>query len=176
MDPYRGIDLLDIESQLTGDERQVRDTIRGFVDREAMAFVVPHFREGTFPMELVSRMGELGIFGAHIDGYGCAGLGSVAYGLIMQELERADSGFRSFASVQSSLAMTAIHLFGYSTGHNLAGRHRVTLAAGSPDLLLCLFREMAVLEIVIRQKSQHPGRRGTAAAPFPDDLGDIFKL
>jgi len=112
MDPYRGIDLLDIESQLTGDERQVRDTIRGFVDREAMAFVVPHFREGTFPMELVSRMGELGVFGAHIDGYGCAGLGSVAYGLIMQELERADSGFRSFASVQSSLAMTAIHLFG----------------------------------------------------------------
>ncbi len=112
MEPYRGIDLLDIESQLTGDERQVRDTVRSFVEAEALPAVVPHFREGTFPMGLVQRMGELGIFGAHIEGYGCAGLGPVAYGLIMQELERADSGYRSFASVQSSLAMTAIHLFG----------------------------------------------------------------
>ena len=112
MEPYRGIDLLDIESQLTGDERQVRDAVRSFVEAEALPAVVPHFREGTFPMGLVPRMGELGIFGAHIEGYGCAGLGPVAYGLIMQELERADSGYRSFASVQSSLAMTAIHLFG----------------------------------------------------------------
>ena len=112
MQPYRGIDLLDIESQLTDDERQVRDTIRAFVETEAMPAVVPHFRDGTFPLALIPRMGELGIFGAHIEGYGCAGLGSVAYGLIMQELERADSGYRSFASVQSSLAMTAIHLFG----------------------------------------------------------------
>ena len=112
MEPYRGIDLLDIESQLTADERQVRDAVRSFVEAEALPAVVPHFREGTFPMGLVPRMGELGIFGAHIEGYGCAGLGPVAYGLIMQELERADSGYRSFASVQSSLAMTAIHLFG----------------------------------------------------------------
>ena len=112
LQPYRGIDLLDIESQLTDDERQVRDTIRAFVETEAMPAVVPHFRDGTFPLALIPRMGELGIFGAHIEGYGCAGLGSVAYGLIMQELERADSGYRSFASVQSSLAMTAIHLFG----------------------------------------------------------------
>ena len=112
MEPYRGIDLLDIESQLTGDERQARDAVRSFVEAEALPAVVPHFREGTFPMGLVPRMGELGIFGAHIEGYGCAGLGPVAYGLIMQELERADSGYRSFASVQSSLAMTAIHLFG----------------------------------------------------------------
>ncbi len=112
MEPYRGIDLLDIESQFTADERQVRDAVRSFVEAEALPAVVPHFREGTFPMGLVPRMGELGIFGAHIEGYGCAGLGPVAYGLIMQELERADSGYRSFASVQSSLAMTAIHLFG----------------------------------------------------------------
>ncbi len=112
MEPYRGIDLLDIESQLTADERQVRDAVRSFVEAEALPAVVPHFREGTFPMGLIPRMGELGIFGAHIEGYGCAGLGPIAYGLIMQELERADSGYRSFASVQSSLAMTAIHLFG----------------------------------------------------------------
>ena len=112
MQPYRGIDLLDIESQLTDDERQVRDTVRDFVEAEAMPAVVPHFRAGTFPLRLIPRMGELGIFGAHLEGYGCAGLGPVAYGLIMQELERADSGYRSFASVQSSLAMTAIHQFG----------------------------------------------------------------
>lgn len=112
MDSYRGIDLLDLESQLTSDERQVRDTVRSFVEAEALPAVVPHFRAGTFPTELVPRMAELGIFGAHIDGYGCAGLGPVAYGLVMQELERADSGYRSFASVQSSLAMTAVHLFG----------------------------------------------------------------
>lgn len=112
MDEFHGIDYLNIESELTDDERQVRDTIREFVNTEAMKEIPDHFRQGIFPQHLISRMGELGIFGAHIDGYGCAGIGSVAYGLIMQELERADSGYRSFASVQSSLAMTAIYLFG----------------------------------------------------------------
>ncbi len=112
MEAYRGIDLLGLEAQLTDDERQVRDTVRAFVEREAMPLVVPHFRDGTFPMELVPGMADLGIFGAHIEGYGCAGVGPIAYGLIMQELERADSGLRSFASVQSSLAMTAVHLHG----------------------------------------------------------------
>jgi len=112
MEPYRGIDLLGLEAQLSDDERQVRDTVRDWVEREAIPAVVPHFREATFPSELIRPMAELGIFGAHIDGYGCAGVSPVAYGLIMQELERADSGFRSFASVQSSLAMTAIHDFG----------------------------------------------------------------
>ncbi len=112
MEPYRGIDLIELESQLTDDERQARDAIRAFVEAEALPVVVPHFREGTFPMHLAPRMGELGVFGAHLNGYGCAGVGPVAYGLIMQELERADSGYRSFASVQSSLAMTAIYEFG----------------------------------------------------------------
>ncbi len=112
MDEFHGIDYLNIESELTDDERQVRDTIRQFVNDEAIEAVPEHFREGIFPQHLISRMGELGIFGAHIDGYGCAGISSVGYGLIMQELERADSGYRSFASVQSSLAMTAIYLFG----------------------------------------------------------------
>ena len=112
MEPYRGVDLLNIEAQLTDEERQARDAARAFVEAEALPAVVPHFREGTFPATLIPRMGELGIFGAHLEGYGCAGVGPIAYGLIMQELERADSGFRSFASVQSSLAMTAIHSFG----------------------------------------------------------------
>ena len=111
MDEFHGIDYLNIESHLTDDERQVRDTVRQFVNSEAMSAVSENFKEGTFPKHLITRMGELGIFGAHLEGYGCAGISSVAYGLIMQELERADSGYRSFASVQSSLAMTAIYLF-----------------------------------------------------------------
>ncbi|HCH36112.1 MAG: acyl-CoA dehydrogenase [Chloroflexi bacterium] len=112
MEEFHGIDYLNIESELTDDELQVRDTVREFVNSEAIKEIPDHFRQGIFPHHLIPRMGELGIFGAHIDGYGCAGIGSVAYGLIMQELERADSGYRSFASVQSSLAMTAIYLFG----------------------------------------------------------------
>ncbi len=112
VETYRGFDLLDLESELTVEERQVRDSVRAFVEREALPLVVPHFREGAFPKQLIPGMAGLGIFGAHIEGYGCASVGPLAYGLIMQELERADSGLRSFASVQSSLAMTAIHLHG----------------------------------------------------------------
>lgn len=112
MEPFRGIDLLDIEPQLSNEERQVRDTVRDFVEREALPLVPQHFRDGTFPLELVPKMAALGIFGAHIEGYGCAGIGPIAYGLAMQELERGDSALRSFASVQSSLAMTAIWLHG----------------------------------------------------------------
>ena len=130
MAPYTGIDLLDLESQLTDDERQVRDTVREWVERDAMPQVVPAFEDARFPDALVPGMADLGIFGAHIDGYGCAGLGPVAYGLIMQELERADSGFRSFASVQSSLAMTAIHDFGSE-----AQRERYLPAMASGRLL-----------------------------------------
>ena len=109
---YQPIDLLDLDSQLTEDERQVRDTVRDFVEREALPAVSDHFREGTFPMHLVPGLADLGIFGALIEGYGCAGVGPIAYGLINRELERADSGFRSFSSVQSSLSMGAIHLHG----------------------------------------------------------------
>ena len=109
---YEPIDLLDLDSQLTGEERQVRDAIRSFVEREALPKVNEHFRAGTFPLELVPGLADLGIFGASIEGYGCAGVGPIAYGLINRELERADSGFRSFSSVQTSLAMGAIHLHG----------------------------------------------------------------
>ncbi|MBM3940970.1 MAG: acyl-CoA dehydrogenase [SAR202 cluster bacterium] len=112
MEPYRGFDLLALDGKLTDDERQVRDTVREFVEREAMPVILPHFREGTFPTELMGPLAGLGLFGAHIHGYGCAGLGARAYGLAMQELERGDSALRSFMSVQSSLAMTAIWLHG----------------------------------------------------------------
>src|SRR5581483_8640310 len=110
--PFAGLDYFALDELLTDDERLVRDTFRRFVDEELMPVVAGHFRAGTFPANLPRRLGELGALGASLEGYGCAGLGPVAYGLIMQELERCDSGFRSFASVQGSLVMYPIHAFG----------------------------------------------------------------
>ena len=110
--PYRGVDYYGMDELLTDDERLIRDTFRRFVDEELMPVAAGHFRAGTFPKWLPRRLGALGALGAHLEGYGCAGLGAVAYGVIMLELERCDSGFRSFASVQGSLAMHPIHAFG----------------------------------------------------------------
>jgi glutaryl-CoA dehydrogenase len=109
---FDGIDLLSIEDQLSEDERLVRDTVREFAEKQILPVIREHYENGTFPIELVKMMGELGIFGATIEGYGCAGINNVAYGLMMQELERGDSGFRSFVSVQSSLVMYPILTFG----------------------------------------------------------------
>lgn len=105
-------DLYRNDELLSEEERGIRDSVRTWVRRDFMPVIRMHHRQGSFPMEIVPKLAELGVFGAHIQGYGCAGLGSAAYGLIMQELERGDSGLRSFASVQSSLCMTAIHRFG----------------------------------------------------------------
>jgi glutaryl-CoA dehydrogenase len=110
--PFTGVDYYALDELLTEDERLVRDTFRRFVDDELMPIVAKHFRAGTFPRELPQRLGALGALGATLDGYGCAGLGPVAYGLILQELERCDSGFRSFASVQGSLVMWPIYTYG----------------------------------------------------------------
>jgi glutaryl-CoA dehydrogenase len=110
--PFHGVDYLSLDDELTDDERLVRDTFRRFVDEELLPVVARHFRAGTFPADLPRRLGALGALGAHLEGYGCAGLGPVAYGLIMRELERCDSGFRSFASVQGSLVMYPILRFG----------------------------------------------------------------
>ncbi|MCL5044558.1 MAG: acyl-CoA dehydrogenase family protein [Deltaproteobacteria bacterium] len=106
------LDFFGLEEFLAPEERLARDTVRAFVEREVAPVIERHFAEGTFAMELVPRMGELGLFGANLTGYGCAGMSNVAYGLMMQELEAGDSGLRSFASVQSSLAMYAIYAFG----------------------------------------------------------------
>src|SRR5262245_297485 len=106
------LDFYELDEELTDEERLVRDTVRQFVDKEVLPDIATHFREGTFPRHLVPRMAELGLLGANLDGYGCAGLGDVAYGLIMRELERGDTGVRSFASVQSSLVMFPIRSFG----------------------------------------------------------------
>ena len=112
MSRFPGVDLLEVDALLTAEERMVRDTVRAFVDDKVKPIIEECHREGRTPLELVPEMGALGLFGASISDYGLPGLGGVAYGLIMQELERGDSGLRSFASVQSSLVMYPIHAFG----------------------------------------------------------------
>ncbi len=109
---FKGIDYYDIESEMTPKARQVRDMVREFVEKEFMPHIRQHYRAGTFPVDLVPRMGELGILGAELPGYGLKDMDSIAYGLIMQELERGDSTLRSFASVQSALVMYPIFHFG----------------------------------------------------------------
>jgi glutaryl-CoA dehydrogenase len=112
MKRFDGMDFMLIDDQLAEDERLVRDTVRGFVDENVLPVITEHYENGTFPMDLIKPLGELGVFGPTLEGYGCAGLNNVAYGLMMQELERGDSGFRSFASVQSALVMYPIYTFG----------------------------------------------------------------
>src|ERR671933_538821 len=106
-------DFYNIDSQLSEDERAVRDSVRRFVDERVLPVIGQCYVEGRFPREIVPEMAELGVFGANLpEEYGCAGLNNVAYGLIMQELERGDSGVRSFASVQGALVMYPIYAFG----------------------------------------------------------------
>ncbi len=112
-------DYYQIEELLTEEERMVRDVARRFVDEEFMPRVQRCFRDNTFPMELVPRLGQLGFLGMTLPTqYGCAGLNNIAYGLVSQELERGDSGLRSFASVQSSLVMYPIYAFGSEAQKN----------------------------------------------------------
>ena len=107
------LDFYNIDSVLSEDERAVRDSVRRFVDERVIPIIGNCYVEGRFPKELIPEMAELGVFGANLpEEYGCAGLNNVAYGLIMQELERGDSGVRSFASVQGALAMYPIYAFG----------------------------------------------------------------
>ncbi len=111
-DPYKALDYLAVDELFTEEERMVRDTIRSWVSERFMPVIEEHNRNATFPKELIPELGELGVFGSSLEGYGCAGLSSVASGLICQELERGDSGLRSFVSVQGSLCMYPIHAFG----------------------------------------------------------------
>ncbi|AHG91471.1 acyl-CoA dehydrogenase domain-containing protein [Gemmatirosa kalamazoonensis] len=106
-------DLFNIDAALTEEERAVRDSVRRFVDERVLPIIGKYYVDGKFPKELIPEMGELGFFGANLpEEYGCAGLNNVSYGLIMQELERGDSGIRSFASVQGALVMYPIYAFG----------------------------------------------------------------
>jgi glutaryl-CoA dehydrogenase len=112
MEKFRGVDYYGIEDLLGEEERMVRDAVRDWVETEFLPVVTEHHRASTFPVALIPKLGELGVFGATLKGYGCAGLNHVAYGLIMQELERGDSGLRSCASVQSGLVMYPIWSYG----------------------------------------------------------------
>ncbi len=105
-------DLYRIDDLLSAEEKTVRDNVRKVVERVALPTIHLHFRNGTFPADVVKPLAELGVFGAPLTGYGCAGLSNVAYGLVLQELERVDSGLRSFASVQTSLSMFPIWAYG----------------------------------------------------------------
>jgi glutaryl-CoA dehydrogenase len=108
----KDLDFFALDDLLSSEEKMTRETVKQFVDREVLPDIERHFAGETFPAALVPRMAELGMFGANLKGYGCAGMNNVAYGLIMQELEAGDSGLRSFASVQSALSMYAIYAFG----------------------------------------------------------------
>ena len=112
MSSLNPLDLFDIRSQLSEEELMVQDTVARFVDERVLPIIRECFEEHRFPSELVPEMAALGLLGCTLEGYGCAGLNSVCYGLICQELERGDSGLRSFASVQSSLVMFPIHAYG----------------------------------------------------------------
>ncbi len=112
MAKFTGVDFLDMDSLLSEEELLVRSSVREFVSEEVLPIIEHHNRAGTFPKELIPPVAELGLLGANIEGYDCAGLNNVAYGLIMQELERGDSGLRSFVSVQGALVMYPIYAFG----------------------------------------------------------------
>ena len=109
---FKGVDYIGFDALLSDDERLVRDNTRKFIEENLIPIIEQCNREGRFPRELVKPMGELGFYGATLKGYGCAEMNNVEYGLIMQELERGDSGVRSFASVQSGLVMYPIYAFG----------------------------------------------------------------
>jgi glutaryl-CoA dehydrogenase len=110
--PFRGVDFYDFDALLSAEEKMVRDTVRDWVSKKVVPVIETHNRAGTFPMDLIPQMAELGLLGAPLHGYECAGMNATAYGLILQELERGDSGVRSFASVQTSLCMYPIFTYG----------------------------------------------------------------
>ncbi len=112
MDPFRGVDYAYIDSLFSEEELLVRQTARQFVEDRFMPLIRDCYRDARFPSGLIPEMGRLGFLGANLEGYDCAGMNNVEYGLIMQELERGDSGLRSFVSVQGSLVMYPIRTFG----------------------------------------------------------------
>ena len=109
---FRGVDYMSFDSLLSEQELMVRQTARRFVDEQVLPLIRDCYRDARFPSELIRQIGELGFLGANLEGYGCAGMSNVEYGLIMQEIERGDSGLRSFVSVQGALVMYPIYTYG----------------------------------------------------------------
>jgi glutaryl-CoA dehydrogenase len=150
-------DFFDIDGSLSEDERAVRESVRRFVDERVLPIIGTCYVEGRFPKELVPALGELGVFGANLpESYGCAGLNNVAYGLIMQELERGDSGVRSFASVQGALAMYPIFAFG---SEEQKRRYLPKMATG--EIIGCF-------GLTEPDFGSNPAGMVTTAAPRPD--------
>ncbi len=105
-------DFYGVDDLLTAEEKEIRDRVRTFVDEKCMPIIADHFDKGTFPMEIIPRMAEMGLFGVLVEGYGCKKASHTIYGLVCQELGRCDSGLRAMFSVQNSLVMYPIHAFG----------------------------------------------------------------
>ena len=112
MQPFRGVDYLLVDSLFNEEELLVRQTARQFAEDRLAPVIRDCYRDARFPSELIPELGRLGFLGANLEGYGCAGMSNVEYGLIMQELERGDSGLRSFVSVQGALVMYPILTYG----------------------------------------------------------------
>ncbi|MEE2886006.1 MAG: acyl-CoA dehydrogenase family protein [Planctomycetota bacterium] len=112
MSEFKAADFYQIDDLFTDEERMARDSVREWVTAEFMPVIEEHNRAGTFPTDLIPSLGEMGVLGASLKGYDCAGMSPVAYGLVLQELERGDSGLRSFVSVQGSLCMYPIYAYG----------------------------------------------------------------
>ena len=129
------LDLFDVQSLLTADERMVRESVARLVDDRFLPGIRSHFDNHTFPREIIPELAALGLFGSSLEGYGCAGLNSVSYGVICQELERGDSGLRSFVSVQSSLCMYPIYTYGSEEQRQ---RYLPGMAAGELIGCFCL--------------------------------------
>ncbi|HVO30984.1 MAG TPA: acyl-CoA dehydrogenase family protein, partial [bacterium] len=108
MTNLQNLDFYDLDALLTDEERMVQRSVRQFVNQRVLPTIEKHYRAGTFPEDLIAGFAELGLLGANLTGYGCSGMGPIAYGLAMIELERGDSGVRSFVSVQGGLAMYPI--------------------------------------------------------------------
>ena len=155
MPPFPGVDFLDFDSLLSDEEKLARQTARQFVDEQVLPIIEKHNREGTFPMQLVPQMAKLGFFGANLKGYGCAEMSNVAYGLVMQELERGDSGLRSFVSVQSALVMYPIHAFGSDAQKE---KWLPLLQQGQSDRLL--WPDRAAIRLESRRNADRAVKRG----------------
>jgi glutaryl-CoA dehydrogenase len=161
---FPGVDFMDFDALLTDEQRLVRDTVRQFVDERVKPIIEECHREGRTPLELVPEMGRLNLFGATISEYGLPGLDNVAYGLIMQELERGDSGLRSFVSVQSSLVMYPIYAFG-----SQAQKDRWIPALASGEAIGCF-------GLTEPDFGSNPGAMRTTAKRVQDAEGDGWIL